>query len=235
MTDICKGVQSYANLQYAIEWNNEGKPIKFEKMKDADIVNAGKNIGKVITTMAKAIIDTYDLNPDMFAEPKEGLFGKGTSKFDLVMKSVSGLGKLMTEICKGVQSYANLQYPVEWNKEGAAIKFEKMKDSDIIKAGENIGKVITTMSKAIIDTYDLNPDMFAQPKEGIFGKKGTSKFDLVMKSVSGLGKLMKEICASLQSYANLNYPVEWNEQGQAIGLQETAVRPSRSSRRRFPI
>ena len=221
MGKICEGVQSYANLQYPIEWNQDGQAIKFKSMTDADVLKAGENIGKVIVTMSKAIVDTYDLNPEMFAQPTEGIFGKkGTSKFDLVMKSVGGLGKLMAKICEGVQAYANLQYPIEWNKDGQAIKFKGMTDSDVLKAGENIAKVITTMSGAIIETYDKKPEMFAQPKEGIFGKKGTSKFDLVMKSVSGLGKLMTDICKGIQGYANLNYPVKWNESGQAIAFEK---------------
>ena len=217
MSDICAGVQSYANLVYPIEWNSDGKAIKYKSMKSSDITKAGENIKEVIIAMSSAIIETYEMNPDMFAQPT-GLFGfgKGDSKFDKVMKSVSALGKLMGDICAGVQSYANLVYPIEWNAEGKAIKYKSMKSSDIVKAGENIKEVIITMSSAIIETYDMNPDMFAQPT-GLFGfGKGDSKFDKVMKSVSALGKLMGEICTGVQSYANLSYPVEWNKDGKVI-------------------
>ena len=229
MTSICSGIQSYANLVYPIEWNKEGKAIKYKSMKSSDIIKAGENIKKVIITMASAIVETYDMKPELFAQPTglNMIFGDGKSKFDKIVKSVTGLGKLMSDICSGIQSYANLAYPIEWNKEGKAIKYKSMKPSDIIKAGENIKEVIITMSRAIFEVYDENPEMFKEPEAsglaGLFGKKDKSKFSKVMGTIGGLGILMKDICTSLQAYASLQYPVEWNSEGQAIKFNNIDV------------
>ena len=229
MTSICSGIQSYANLVYPIEWNKEGKAIKYKLMKSSDIIKAGENIKKVIITMASAIVETYDMKPELFAQPTglNMIFGDGKSKFDKIVKSVTGLGKLMSNICSGIQSYANLAYPIEWNKEGKAIKYKLMKPSDIIKAGENIKEVIITMSRAIFEVYDEKPEMFKEPEAsglaGLFGKKDKSKFSKVMGTIGGLGILMKDICTSLQAYASLQYPIEWNSNGQAIKFNNVDI------------
>ena len=229
MTSICSGIQSYANLVYPIEWNKEGKAIKYKLMKSSDIIKAGENIKKVIITMAEAIVETYDMKPELFAQPTglNMIFGDGKSKFDKIVKSVTGLGKLMSNICSGIQSYANLAYPIEWNKEGKAIKYKLMKPSDIIKAGENIKEVIITMSRAIFEVYDEKPEMFKEPEAsglaGLFGKKDKSKFSKVMGTIGGLGILMKDICTSLQAYASLQYPIEWNSNGQAIKFNNVDI------------
>ena len=208
ITEICVGLQNYANLQYAVDWDKEGKAIKFKRLTDSDIKKAAKALDTVITTLAKTIIDTYNNNPDMFEG--SGWFGNGESNFDKVARSFKGLGKLITEICVGLQNYANLQYAVEWDKEGKAIKYKRLTDKDIQNAGANISKVITTIAQAIIDTYNNNPDMFAGT--GWFGL-GESNFDKVARSFKGLGKLVADIATGLQNYATLQYADEWNDEG----------------------
>ena len=55
LSTLSEGLQSYTQLLIPVKWNNRGKAIAFRQMTDTDFINAGKNIGAVMVTMASAI------------------------------------------------------------------------------------------------------------------------------------------------------------------------------------
>ena len=213
LSEIAEGVQSYANLTIPVEWNKDGKAIKFRTLTKNDFTSAGENVKTVITTLAKAVVSVYKDSSDLFDDDED-------STFNVVLDSCNNLGKMLSEIAEGVQSYASLTIPVEWNKDGKAIKFRTLTKDDFTAAGENIKTVITTLAKAIINTYNENPDMFVEPSSkgigGFLGKKEKSKMGKIMASIAGLGNLVADIGQGVREFATMQYACEWNDDGKPI-------------------
>jgi hypothetical protein len=216
LESVFDSIGKYAKLQYPNKWNNEGKAIGYAKITGSDIKTAGENVAVVIKTLAESIVNVYDNNKSLFDEGKSGVFGSGSSKFDKIVKSASGLTKLLGDTFEGINKYAKLQYASKWNSDGKAIEYTKIKSEDIKNAGENVAVVITTLASAISAAYDNNKDLFDTPASGIFGLTGQTKFDRISKSFTAITKLVSDISTGVCSIATLQYPIEWNKDGKAI-------------------
>ena len=217
ISDIGKGLQDYASLKIPV-YDNNGKIKGYRQMIDQDFTNAAKNIGFIITTVAQAIINIVE-NKDgqhdtellkLLMEPA-GMFGND-NKIGKLIKSVANIGKVISEIGKGLLDYANLKIP-KYDKNGNVIGYREMKEQDFRNAATNIGIIVTELGKALVKTYNDNPNIFY----GAFLSKSPIKrvIDVSIK----LGLIISNIAHGIQDYANLRIPTKYDKDGKPIAYK----------------
>ena len=247
---ISTGLQSYANLLIPIDWNDEGKPIQFRKMTDKDFTDAAMNIRKVILLVGGTIatlaagsggpikIGDITVNPadfvnsiqDIPATGLRGLFGStNPSNFIRVLTASSQLGEMVSNIAAGIQAFASMNMPVEWNNEGKPIKFKALGEKEITNASNNVRTILLTLAGAIMDVYN-DPRSIVDGrnifdseviKTGFLGLKKTetpSRFEKTLGASIRLGELIASVATGLQAMANLRIPNAWNVDGKPISF-----------------
>ena len=218
ISSIARSVQTYANMKYPIEWDKEGKPVKFEKLADSDVINAGNTVKSVVVTFAQALIDLYNEKPEMFQDNSWWHTDASKTPLGMVIGVTSKLGKVISSIASSVQTYANMKYPIEWNKEGKPVKFEKLADSDVINAGNTVKSVVVTFAQALIDLYNEKPEMF-QDNSWWHTDASKTPLGMVIGVTSKLGKVISNIAAGVETFANMKYPVKWDKDGKPIDFK----------------
>ena len=214
ISKIAKGIQNYANLKMPI-YDQNGKDIKgYTKMTNNDFKNAAENIKKVILTLGKAIIKTYEMDPKMF--DAASVFGKlfgGETVFSKVVKSVTNLGKMISQTAKGIQDYAMLKVPIYSEKSKEPTGYKQLNQTDFRNAANNISLVITTLGRAVMTTYMTNPMMFDS------GLITDSPFKRVVDSCSALGKMISSLAKGIQDYAMLKVPIYKSNSSEISGYR----------------
>lgn len=209
IANLATGVQAFANLKYPTKYDSKGRPIEYVNFNDAEKNKAIENIKTVLTTVIDAIKGLMNSeNADMF---KENWFT--SSPYSTFMKSSTKLGKMISNLATGVQSFANLTYPIEYDANGKPIKFKNFNEEDKNKAIENIRTVSTTVVDAINGLIGgIYSDMF---KENWFTN---SPYSVFMKSSTKLGEMVANLATGVQAFANLTYPTAWDENGKPIAF-----------------
>lgn len=186
-------------------YNEQGKKIGVRSLDKTDFTKAAENISEIITTLGGAVINTYNKDPKMFDDP---LFGD--NPFTTVVKSATGMAKMISKIGKAVHEIADLRIATKWDAKGNAIEWETMEQKHFDAAANGIESIITTLGGAIIRTYDAAPEMFEDPWFG------DNKFAIVVKSTTQLGKMISLIGNGVRDIATLNVATKWDEKGNAI-------------------
>lgn len=208
---ISTAVQSAANLAI-VTFDKNGKISGFRYLQESDFENAANNVKKIVSILGSAIIEIYDQNPEIFSTGStlSDLLGMNT-RFSRVCKSCATLGQMISKISEGVKDYASLRIPT-YDNNGKVIGSRAMTETDFNNAAKNVGLVITTLGKAVIDVYNMEgaKEMF---EWHLFGD---NKFVRVVKSTSKLGKLISDIAAAIRGYANLRVNV-YDNNGKVVG------------------
>ena len=202
--DIGGAVGDIAALQIPIDWNKDGKAIKYRTLGQQDFDLAKDNIGVVISTIGEGIMSMYESHTEWFEETGGSLFSSGKSPFSKVLKVSQGLAKLIGSVGESVGDIAALQIPIDWNKDGKAIKYRTLGKQDFDLAKNNIGIVISTIGKGIMKMYDEKPEWFAEG--GNLLMKTSSPFTKVLKVSQGLSKLIASVGSSVANMASLRIP-----------------------------
>lgn len=207
---ISIGLQSYANLLIPTKWDPKtGKPIFFKKMGKPDFTDAADNIKTIIITLSEGVLSAskhYD-NIDKSVLKK-------------TLDSTSKIGRIISGISSGLQSYANLLIPIAWNSEGNPIKFKQMTPGDIDKAKSKIGEVISAFIGAIEGVYSKNKEFYTEVPQilkagGLFNKiefKYSSPFAQVLTSTLLLSQVISGLASGIQSFADLKFATKWDPQ-----------------------
>ncbi|MBO5003875.1 MAG: hypothetical protein J6D03_01155 [Clostridia bacterium] len=205
ISSIAEGVKNYATLSMPIEWDRDGKPIKFTKWDPSNFDVAAKNIAEIISTLGTSILTTYEGHQDWFDD--SSWFGRGgeNSKFFKVIKACTGMGKMITEIAKSVQSFAAMRIQ-EYDRDGHMLegKFRAMKWSDFRRASQYVEVTITTIGNALIRTFDKHPDWFEDPS-WFSNKAENSKFGKMMAATSGMGKMLGDVAKAIIDISSMRY------------------------------
>ena len=211
---IGKTVSYLAGLRIPVAWNSDGKPIDFVNINDEQFGSAKENIKSIITTLFEGISSATNKIKDY--------------SFKDLFKTItltSSFGIILSSLAHGIQSFANLKVPTDWDRNGRPIKFEKFTDTTFKNARTNISDVITTLFGAVNDVYEKNPSLFAD-LNGI-SSEGFLKFKInrakspaiqVLKAASMLGDIIGSISSGLQLYANLKVPTSWDNYGRPTGF-----------------
>ena len=232
ISSISEGLQAFAKLMVPIAWNDNGKPIKFRQMNQSDFDSAKKNIAEIIIAMADAIQSVYTDHSSLFDESLEVIsngFFTGTkmeaqpSPFVKVLKGSVLLGEVISGIATGIQSFANLMIPIDWNESGKPIKFRRMRNNEITEAKENIQNILVALGNAVADVYNINPELFDEvsycTKDGWFKDEYAlkqSKFMLVLSASKVLSEVICGIASGIKDFALMQIADAWNDKGVAI-------------------
>ena len=210
LSQMGAAVKGIAALQIPTDWNEKGEPIAYRSLTEQDFTNAGKNVGSIITTLGDALIGVYEKNPLLF-------WMGSMSPIWNVMKASMYMGTVISFIARGLQSYARLMIPDEWNAEGKPIHFTPFEQEDFENAANGIKTILFTLGGAILDFIKENPELVGFMEEtrgGFLGlSKNPSKFAVVCVAGKQIGDLIGGIAQGLTAYANMMYPVHWNKDG----------------------
>ena len=214
LTGIAIGMQNMANLKFPVKYDKEGKPIEFESMDSSAPIRVAANAAMITGVLA----EVFGKIGKKYPGGKKSLFaqiltGKGNSPVADGISSVQGMGGALTGIAKGFQSMANLKFPVEWDKEGNPIKFEKIDiATNLPMVMANTWMIVNGIS-GVFGELGKNPD--AQSK-GWFGKSTIQKgIDLV----TGVGTPLVNLAQGVQNMANLKFPTGFDKDGKATGYE----------------
>ena len=196
---IASGVANMADLHYTKYIN--GKAVGEFNLSDVDFERAASNTSLVITTLAEAVINTYDNNPELFSSSTTlGEMFNSDTKFSRIVKSFSGLGNMISQIARGVSDFAGGSITV-FGPDGKERK-QNIAEIDLAALNANVELIIMSLSNAIISVYDSHPEMFSGASKitDFFGDD--TKFSKVVQSVTGLGTMMSELSKGLVDMAN---------------------------------
>ncbi len=198
ITDISAGVKDFADLKMPI-YDENGKIKGYRSMNDKDFETAGKSIAQVVTTIGTALIGVYDGHAEMFEWKLIG-----DNPFAMVSKSCLTMGKLITNISAGVKDFAELRMPMYDENTGQIKGYREMDFKDFIKAGLNIGIVLTCIATAIKGVYDdpKNKYMFTDPSTWHTSADKTP-FGMVVKAMTGVGTLIKDSASAIKEIAEM--------------------------------
>lgn len=201
---ITRVIKNIANLKIE-ELNPDGTVKSYTNMQPADFAQAAINIKTIISTLAEGILDASKY----LEKIKLGTLLK-------TLLVVNSLGISVGSIAKGVQEYAKLMIPDEWNSEGKPTHYHMMSDEDFKNAAANIKMIITTVGGAIADIASGKDPKSAEWMNAL-GKEHwwqrDNKFTRVLNVSTKLGEMISAIASGISSFANWQVADAWDENG----------------------
>ena len=197
---LADGVRAFATMEITeYEVVNAGTkdaklvPKAKRKLSDTEIDAAGKNIAKIITTVAYAFaqVGRWEKNSEgVFAD---GYVGKGVS-------ALAGVGDILKSMTEGVIKMAYNEIP-QFDLINAGTKDAKLvpgkplilKDTDLQKAAYNIGNILKVVGSAVADVGRWEAD-----SKGWFSGGYVSQG---VKALGGIGDTVAKISESVMKFA----------------------------------
>lgn len=188
---LAKGVSDMANLN-VVEWqvvNGELKPASVRKLNPLDFLLAGINTGFILDTIAAPLVRFGES-----ASKGEGLFSSG-----YLLKGVEaakGVGDIVASLAKGVSDMANLTVVEYVVKDGKLVpsKVRKLRGTDFIKAGLNVGKILSALTKPLTD-FGRDSDKGSGLFSGGYMEKGIKTISTMTDPIAKLAKMVSELAA----------------------------------------
>ena len=215
MSMLSEGIQDYANLSIPI-YGEGGKIIGRRNLTDADFTDAAENIRTIVTIIGGTILDIYKENPSIFSNGMLGDFLGMDTPFTRVVKSCTGMGKMIAKIAEGVKEMAELKIPIY--KGTDKVGYRSLTETDFNNAATNISTIVTCLGYAILDLYDKAPEgMFDSGWLGnMIGVK--TPFGRVVTGCTGLGKMISNIAKGVKDMADLRIPI-YGDDGKQKGTR----------------
>lgn len=212
MSGICKGLQSYANLSIP-EYDETGKIVGHREMDESDFQAAADNISLIVNTLGGTILQLYKENPEIFDAGLIGNFLGVDTPFTRVVKSCTGLGKMIAKIAEGVKDMAELKVPIY--KGTDKVGYRSLTQKDFEAAAINTSLIVTTLGNAVLELYANNPNIF---DAGWFGNMIGQKtpFGRVVTATTKLGSMISGIAKGVKDMAELRVPV-YDKNGKEVG------------------
>lgn len=215
MSMLSEGIQDYANLSIPI-YGEGGKIVGRRNLTDADFTDAAENIRTIVTIIGGTILDIYKENPTIFSNGMLGDFLGMDTPFTRVVKSCTGMGKMIAKIAEGVKEMAELKIPIY--KGTDKVGYRNLTETDFNNAATNISTIVTCLGYAILDLYDKAPEgMFDSGWLGnMIGVK--TPFGRVVTGCTGLGKMISNIAKGVKDMADLRIPI-YGDDGKQKGTR----------------
>lgn len=215
MSMLSEGIQDYANLSIPI-YGEGGKIVGRRNLTDADFTDAAENIRTIVTIIGGTILDIYKENPTIFSNGMLGDFLGMDTPFTRVVKSCTGMGKMIAKIAEGVKEMAELKIPIY--KGTDKVGYRSLTETDFNNAATNISTIVTCLGYAILDLYDKAPEgMFDSGWLGnMIGVK--TPFGRVVTGCTGLGKMISNIAKGVKDMADLRIPI-YGDDGKQKGTR----------------
>ena len=180
-----------------------------EMSKNVDIPKVGENIAGVLTVVGDAFAVIG--GKAKAAGGLKGLLGmKGSNPVADGIKAVKGMGRVLTNLAGGIQAWADLKYPTEWDSEGRAISFRAITNDDMKKVSKNIKMVLNVTNKVFAKIGNKTKGSWLFKKNPVADG---------IKAVRGVGEVLGNIATGIQAWADLKYPTAWNEEGKPVAYK----------------
>jgi hypothetical protein len=190
------GASAMVLIGVAMEPLTQGlKTFKESGWTDSDGVNFEKAIASIVKGFS--IVADDDLKKE---------YGIKASAYEIFwgIRSLAGIGNILTEMARGIQEFANMkftEYEVVKDKDGNAKvqvkEIRKLTDAEIQNAGVNFGKVLDAILMPI-----SRVGMMEMMSEGWFSGGVVSKG---IESLTGLGNIMTSMAKGIQDFADLKF------------------------------
>ena len=153
--NIAETLQNIASLRLAIDFNSDGKPIKFRNMKASDFATAGENAAAIVKILASLFTDE-GFTGDLLGEQ---IVVKGITETDLnnitgkakrKMRKLSKITGYIGSITGTIGSIATLNIPVGFDEDGNINKYEKITAAQLKGASENISGIIKMLGGLLV-------------------------------------------------------------------------------------
>lgn len=186
-----------------------------EIARDADLPALSGNVRMIVAGLADTFAEVGTKYPGGGSSFLSMLTGNtsGQSVVAQGISAVSGMGKALTGIAKGVQAMAMLQFPTGFDKDGNPTGFEPI---DLTSAVPNLiantKLIVTGLSQAFAEVGESD----AAKGGGWFSK---SPYEKGVKVVKLMGEPLARLAEGVQAMANLKFPKGFDKDGNAIGYE----------------
>lgn len=215
LTGIARGMQAMANLQFPTKFDKEGNPIEFESMDSDAPARVAANAGMITSVLATVFGEIGTRYPGGGSSLLSALTGNtsGQSVVAMGISAVSGMGKALTGIAKGVQAMANLKFPTGFDKDGNPTGYETI----------DIGTVVPGLIK--------NTQLLVAGLSSVFAEVGASEaakgsswfssstYEKGINVVKEMGTPLYNLANGVQSMANLKFPTGYDKDGNPTGYK----------------
>ena len=214
LSSIARGMQAMANLKFPIKYDKDGNPIEFETMAS----DAPQKVATNAAMITGVLAEVFGRIGKKYPGGRKGLFariftGGGGSPVADGISSVMGMGDALTGIAKGFQAMANLNFPVEWDKDGKPIRYETIDiKTSVPKVMENTKAIVTGLSGVFAE---IGKDPNAS-RSWFFGRSAVQKG---IDVVASIGTPLFNLAKGVQSIANLKFPTGFDKDGKATGYE----------------
>lgn len=225
LSNIAGGVQSMANLKFPTGFDKEGKPTAYETIGgDAFkkvVTNTMMMVGSLAVPFAKigaggkqTIMgpDGNEIQVDFGKASPGGLMGflKGGGDVQKGIKAVMNMGQALTNLAGGVQSMANLKFPIFDPNTGEAKGFRTFNETDAENVTKNTQILVSALSGTFA-TIGARPDA----NDGSWwGGKSTIEKGIAV--VAGIGEPLVNLAKGVEAMANLKFPI-FDKDGKITG------------------
>lgn len=223
ISGVADGITKFAEMKIPIEWDNTGKPIKFQKINETVFNDASKHINDILTALGKTMNTVYNDNQQLFTIPtkKEGGFlGIGESEvpvekmtpFEKVTAASVQMAQVVGSIAQALQTFADKK-AIGKDRNGNDI-IVSITDSTLTLAKKSITDTLTTVA-ATFNDLATGKDKKIDPK--IFTSKS---MNVIVEAVGNMMSVVGTMSTSLQNLVMLKVPIKWNENGEAIAYRQ---------------
>lgn len=187
----------------------------FQKIAEtADLPKLGANVNMIVSALADTFARVGREYPGGGTGIIGALFGGGGgSVVAQGISAVSGMGRALKGIAKGVQAMAELKFPTGFDKEGNATGYETINLTDAVP------KLITNTQLIVSGLSSV----FAEVGESKAAQGSTwftsSAYEKGIKVVKKMGEPLANLATGVQNMANLKFPTGYDKEGNATGYK----------------
>ena len=212
LSAIADAVKDWSELRVPI-YGEGGKITGYKTIGDKEFEDAGGHIKEVVKTLAQAVIDVAERNPELFGvgdikgsmllNPAKLLSAVGLTKtpFAKVANTLNVLGPMLSSIADAVKNWANLTYPIYKQGSTEIASYKVMTPTDIKNAGDKIAEVLTAIGTALVTTVEGHDKIFGDT----FGDSSPARRAAeAMKIITGV---ISGMASTIGWYAKGEFPI----------------------------
>ena len=186
-----------------------------EVVAEADLPKLSENMDLIVSGLADTFAKVGQKYPGGGGGIMSALFGSGsdTSVVAQGISAVSGMGRALKGIAKGVQAMAELKFPTGYDKDGNPTGYETINLTTAVPALiANTQLIVTGLSKT-----------FAEVGESDAAQGSTwftsSSYEKGIKVVKKMGEPLYNLANGVQNMANLKFPTGYDKDGNPTGFK----------------
>ena len=213
LSGIAYGVQSMADLKFPIYTGT--KITGYYTLSSDTFAKLNTNINLIVDSLSRTFGDLGEKYPGGRKSLYNRIFGGGAqSPVADGIAAVMGMGEVLTDIAGGVQSMANLKFPIyEGTK---VVGYNTLNAATFGSVDTNIKLIVDSLSKTFADIGTLYPGGQKSFTNMIFGGGGNAVTDGI-GAVQGMGSAISEIAKGVQAFADLKIPIY--KDGKIVGYE----------------